>query len=78
MLRDRITQHRFAIKHKGDTPVADHFAVAGHNPRLSVLQGASENVLLRRIAERSWILKLKSHPSVYVINRDDGIDVLTI
>ena len=78
MLRDRIAQHRFAIKHKGNTTVADHFAVAGHYPRLSVLQAASDNVLLRLIAERSWISKLKSHPSVYVINRDDGIDVLTV
>ena len=61
-----------------DTPLAAHFNTHTHMMRVSVLQGASADVLRRRILERQWIQRLRNHGSFVVINRDDGIDVATL
>ena len=80
-LRERVTNHRYAIKHGAcgvDTPVATHFNKHTHTMRVSVLQGASADVLRRRILERQWIQRIRNQGALVVINRDDGIDVATL
>ena len=46
--------------------------------RVAVLAQAPDNTRLRRILERRWIEKMKNKPALTVINRDDGVDILTL
>ena len=80
-LRERMTGHRYTVAHNEDTPVADHFTqVDGthHKMRVAVLAQAPDDTRLRRILERRWIEKMKNKPALTVINRDDGVDILTL
>ena len=49
LLRERMNWHRYSLKHKHDTPVADHFKKKDHKMAVRVLREAQENV-----AMRSW------------------------
>ena len=77
-LRERMTGHRSAINNKIDTPVAEHFQLAGHHLRVSVIQSASEDVMKRRTVERMWINRLRQQTHVRLLNRDDGLDILLL
>ena len=77
-LRQRMTNHRHTIKHRVDTPVAEHFSAQTHTMRVSVIQAASADVLQRRIREKSWIERLRLQGPFNIINRDDGIEVAAL
>ena len=74
-LRERMNGHRFSIKNKTNTPVGMHFSTEGHNPRVSVIQKAPQDILQRRLLEKSWIDRLKKSPGKLLLNRDDGLDI---
>ena len=77
-LRDRLNGHRHAIKEKEDTPVGLHFQ-GQHSVRVSVLASAPNDTTQRRLMERAWIEQLSSPASPWhLINRDRGIDALTM
>ena len=46
--------HRFAVKNKTDTPVAQHFSTSEHSLKISVLQAASTAVVQRRLLEKNF------------------------
>ena len=69
--------HRYSLKHKQDTPVADHFKKKDHKMAVRVLQGAQENVTMRSL-EKKWIAKLKEDVRFQVINRDEGSGILSL
>ena len=73
-----MTRHRSAINNKIDTPVAEHFQLAVHHLRISVIQSASEDVMKRRTVERIWINRLRQQTHVRLLNRDDGLDILLL
>ena len=76
-LRARMNGHRHAIHHRQDTPVADHFGQAtGHLPLVCIVQAAPQDVLQRRALEHIWISRFR--PTGHLLNRDDGLDILTL
>ena len=48
LLRELMNGHRYSLKHKQDTPVAEHFRKKDHKMTVRVLQGAQEDVTMRR------------------------------
>ena len=77
-LRDRMNHHRCDMKNNEDTPVAQHFK-GNHSARDSVLVSTPEDTVQRRVMERAWIKRLSRQSSPWqLINRDTGIDVLTL
>ena len=78
-LRTRMTQHRSSIRHKEDTPVAEHFGLQpGHQPRVMVLESTPREMAQRRIVEAKWIARFRRSSSVSLLNRDDGIDIIQV
>ena len=77
-VRERMNQHRFDISRHNDTPVAAHFCLPGHNLQISVLQSTQDSVIMRRLIERTWISRIRSMPGYFVINRNDGINILQL
>ena len=77
LLRERVKGHRYSLKHKQDTPAADHFK-KDHKMAVRVLQGAQEDVTMRRGLEKKWIAKLKKDDRFQVINRDERADILSL
>ena len=75
-LRERLNHHRSNIRNNDDTPVAEHFR-GQHALRVTVLSAAPEDVVQRRLIEKMWIERLKD-TTWHVINRDNGIDALTL
>ena len=45
---------------------------------IRVLQGAQEDVTVRRSLEKKWIAQLKEDDRFQVINRDEGADILSL
>ena len=70
-------QHQYAVRHQQDTPVAEHFS-RGHTMQVSVLELALEDALQCRLLEKKWIKRFRTLPAHNVINRDDGVDALTL
>ena len=77
LLRERLTQHRYAVLHQQDTPAAEHFSKA-HTMQVSALELAPEDALQRRLLEKKWIKRFRTSPAHNVINRDGGVDALTL
>ena len=75
-LREQLNHHRSNIRNNDYTPVAEHFR-GQHALRVTVLTAAPEDVLQRRLIENMWIERLKD-TTWHLINRDDGIDSLTL
>ena len=73
-----MTQHRHAVKHQLDTPVAEHFKLASHEITVSVLETTPEDTLKRRIVERRWIQRLRGSKLHTTLNRDEGIDAMLL
>ena len=67
--------HPFSMKNKTNTPVGMHFSTEGHNPRVSVIQKAPQDILQRRLLEKCLIDRLKKSPGKLLLNRDDGPDI---
>ena len=79
LLRERVNGHRYSLKHKQDTPAADHFKKKDHRMAVCVLQGAQEDVTMHmRSLENKCIAKLKEDDRFQVINRDEGADILSL
>ena len=77
-LQERMNQHRFSVNHEEDTPVSEHFQ-DGHQPMVSVLQSAPSDTLQRCLIEQRWIKRLSQpHSLLRLINRDGGIDALSL
>ena len=76
MLRERCTQHWYAVRHQQDTPVAEHFS-RGHTMQVYRLELAPEDPLQRHLLEK-WIKHFRTSPAHNVINKDDGVDVLSL
>ena len=71
--------HRYSVKHGQDTLVAEHFNKKKKNKMtVRVLQGAQEDITMRRSLEKKWIMQLKEDDRAQVINRDDGADILLV
>ena len=66
--------HRYSLKHKQDTPVAEHFRKKDHKMAVRVLQRAQGDVTMRSL-EKKWIAQLKEDDRFQVINRDEGTDI---
>ena len=77
-LRERMNGHRFAVKNKTDTPVAQHFSTSQHSLKISVLQAAPTAVVQRRLLEKLWIERIEESPQYRLLNRDEGLDIRTL
>ena len=77
-LRERLNGHRADIRNGNDTPVGVHFGQPGHELRVSGLELTSKNATSRKVRERSWIDFFKQTEVFSCMNRDDGIDFLTL
>ena len=66
------------IRNGNDTPVGVHFGQPGHELRVSGLELTSKNATSRKVRERSWIDFFKQTEVFSCMNRDDGIDFLTL
>ena len=77
-LHERMNGHRFAIKHKEDTPVAKHFNMAGHVWRVSALQYGPVDTIKRRTIKKVWISRFRASRDFTPLNRDDGLDILLL
>ena len=77
-LRERMNGHRFAVKNKTDTPVAQHFSTSQHSLKISVLQAAPTAVVQRRLREKLWIERIEESPQYRLLNRDEGLDIRTL
>ena len=77
-LRERLNGHRADIRNGNDTPVGVHFGQPGHELRVSGLELTSKNATSRKVRERSWIDFFKQTEVYSCMNRDDGIDFLTL
>ena len=69
---------RADIRNGNDTPVGVHFGQPGHELRVSGLELTSKNATSRKVRERSWIDFFKQTEVFSCMNRDDGIDFLTL
>ena len=70
--------HRYSLKHKLDTPVAEHFRKKDHKMAVSIFQGNPEDVTMRRSLEKKLIAQLKEDDRFQVISRDAGADILSL
>ena len=70
--------HRFAVKNKADTPVANHFSTNQHSLKISVLQAAPTAVVQRRLLEKLWIERIEQSAQYRLLNRDEGLDIRTL
>ena len=52
--------------------------ISRHTMQVSVLELAPEDALQRRLLEKKWIKRFRTSPAHSVINRDDGVDALTL
>ena len=77
-LRERLNGHRADIRNGNDTPVGVHFGQPGHELRVSGQELTSKNATSRKVRERSWIDFFKQTEVYSCMNRDDGIDFLTL
>lgn len=58
MLHQRMTQHRYTIRHKLDILVAEHF-IGTHWVTILVTDSTPSDKLLRQVLEQFWITQLK-------------------
>ena len=77
-LREKLNGHRADIRNGNDTPVGVHFCQPGHELRVVGLELTSKNATSRKVRERSWIDFFKKSEVYSCMNRDDGIDFLTL
>ncbi len=80
-LGQRIYEHLYSIRKKGNTPVADHFNSPGHsiddvqvevisNVYLHVPQNCRKGIEICRLVEKKWIHKLKTsqYPGLNILD----------
>ena len=77
-LRKRMNNHRAAIRNGEDTPVGVHFQTSGHRPKVSGLQVTKNDILMRRTVEKTWIKRLRESTEYRCLNRDEGMDILSL
>ena len=77
-LRKRMTEHRSDIRHRMDTPLAEHFHLSGHLPRVCVLSSAPQDGIRRHIIEAQRSARFRESDSLVVLNRDNGGDILQL
>ena len=77
-LRERLNGHRADIRNKADTPVGVHFGMSDHHLRVSGLEGTSSDTRSRRLRERAWIRFFQQSNVFTCMNRDNGLDILTL
>ena len=76
-LRERLTGHPYAIDHRLDIPVAQHFLQLAHSSSVSVIQSTLEDLLKRLTVECGWIARFRNN-SDYLLNRNDGHEILLL
>lgn len=65
-LRERVNDHRSAIKNKKDTPIAVHFNLINHSildlqiVPIEIISNTAKSLACRRIREAHWQLNLKT------------------
>ena len=77
-LRERLKGHRADIRNKADTPVGVHFGMSDHHLRVSGLEGTSSGTRSRRLRECAWIRFFQKSNVFTCMNRDNGLDILTL
>ena len=77
-LRERLNGHRADIRNKADTPVGVHFGMSDHHLRVSGPEGTSSDTRSRRLRERAWIRFFQKSNVFTCMNRDNGLDILTL
>ena len=77
-LRERLNGHRADIRNKADTPVGVPFGMSDHHLRVSGMEGTSSDTRSRRLRERAWIRFFQKSNVFTCMNRDNGLDILTL
>ena len=77
-LQERLNGHRADIRNKADTPVGVHFGMSDHHLRVSGLERTSSDTRSRRLRERAWIRFFQKSNVFTCMNRDNGLDILTL
>ena len=77
-LRERLNGHRADIRNKADTPVGVHFGMSDHHLHVSGLERTSSDTWSRRLWERAWICFIQKSNVFTCMNRDNGVDILTL
>ena len=78
LLHEGMNGHQLTIKHKEDTPVANHWNLAGHAWRASALQYAPVDTIKRRTIKKVCISKFRPSRDFISLNIDDGLVILLL